>query len=108
MPRTLYWRMVEGPSAWTRRVPVMILAICGLLISTNLTFFQYGLIPAVWDPFFGHDSSHAVLTSTLSRALPVHDAALGAVAYAMEALLESAGGTTRWRQRPWIVLLLGL
>ena len=108
MRQKLYWRMVDGPSAWLRRIPVVILAVCGLLVSSYLTFFQYGAIPAVWDPFFGHTGSQAVLTSALSRALPVHDAALGALAYLVEALLEVAGGTTRWRQRPWIVLLLGL
>lgn len=108
MPGTLYWRAVDGPSAWTRRAPVVILAVCGLLVSTYLSFFQYGLIPVVWDPFFGHESSAAVLTSALSRALPVHDATLGAAAYAVEILLEAAGGTARWRERPWLVLLLGL
>ena len=108
MRQTWYWRMVDGPSAWTRRAPVVILATCGLLVSTYLAFFQYGLIPAVWDPFFGHDSSRAVLTSAVSRALPVHDAALGAVAYLVELALEIAGGTDRWWRRPWIVLLLGL
>ena len=49
-----------------------------------------------------------MLTSAVSRALPVHDAALGGFAYLVEAVLEAAGGTQRWRQRPWIVLLLGL
>jgi len=100
--------MVDGPSAWTRRAPVLVLTVSGLLVSTYLAFFQYHLIGAVWDPFFGEASSRAVLTSALSRALPVHDAALGGFAYLVETVLEAAGGTRRWRRRPWIVLLLGL
>jgi uncharacterized membrane protein len=94
-------------SAWATRLPVILLAICGLYVSVYLAFFQYGLIHTVWDPLFG-DGSRAVLTSPLSRALPVHDAALGAVAYLAEAVLEAAGGTRRWHDRPWLVLLLGL
>jgi uncharacterized membrane protein len=108
MARTWWWRMVDGPSAWTRRAPVLVLTVSGLLISAYLAFFQYHLIDTVWDPFFGEASSRAVLTSSLSRALPVHDAALGGLAYLVETVLETAGGTRRWRQRPRIVLLLGL
>ncbi len=100
--------MIEGPSAWTRRAPVLVLTVSGLLVSTYLAFFQYHLIDAVWDPFFGGAGSAAVLTSAFSRALPVHDAALGGFAYLVETVLEAAGGTRRWRERPWIVLLLGL
>jgi uncharacterized membrane protein len=87
---------------------VLVLTTGGLLVSSYLAFFQYQLIDTVWDPLFGGASSRAVLTSTLSRALPVHDAALGAIAYLAETVLEAAGGSRRWRQRPWILLLLGL
>ncbi len=103
-----WWRATAGPSAWTRRLPVIVLAVVGLLVSLYLTFFQYRLIDEVWDPFFGAASSAAVLTSNLSRALPVHDATLGAFAYLVEMALETAGGTRRWRDRPWLPLLLGL
>jgi uncharacterized membrane protein len=103
-----WWRATAGPSAWTRRLPVIVLAVVGLLVSLNLSFFQYHLIDSVWDPFFGAACSAAVLTSALSRSLPVHDAALGAFAYLVEMALEAAGGTGRWRDRPWLPLLLGL
>ena len=103
-----WWHAVSGPSAWTRRLPVIVLTVAGLLVSLNLAFYQYGLVDAVWDPVFGAASSTAVLTSTLSRSLPVHDAALGAFAYLTETVLEAAGGTRRWRDHPWLVLLLGL
>ncbi|GAA2344476.1 vitamin K epoxide reductase family protein [Dactylosporangium salmoneum] len=104
----VWWRRsVEGPSAWPRRITVAVLAFAGLVVSIELAFFQYGLVPTVWDPWFG-DGSVKVLESAFSRALPVHDAALGAVAYLAELVLELTGGTTRWRRRPWQVLLLGL
>ena len=103
-----WWRIVDGPSALPRRLAVVVLAGAGLIVSVYLAYFQYGLIPSVWDPIFGTGGSEAVLTSAFSRALPVHDAALGALAYAVEATLEVLGGTRRWRTRPWLVLLLGL
>ncbi|MCA1696831.1 MAG: hypothetical protein LC749_20040 [Actinobacteria bacterium] len=49
-----------------------------------------------------------VLTSVVSRLLPVSDAALGAGAYLFETVVELSGGSHRWRDRPWIVLLLGV
>ena len=106
MPR--WWRLgLDGPSAWPRRLAVVVLAFAGLMVSVRLTFFQYGLVDSVWEPWFG-DGSVKVLDSVFSRALPVRDAALGAAAYLVEMVLELSGGVTRWRRRPWLVLLLGL
>ncbi|WP_432842405.1 vitamin K epoxide reductase family protein [Dactylosporangium sp. CA-092794] len=103
-----WWRRaVEGPSAWPRRLAVAVLAFAGLLVSFRLAAYQYGLTGPVWEPWFG-DGSARVLNSAFSRALPVRDAALGAVAYLLELVLELTGGTGRWRRRPWLVLLLGL
>ena len=93
---------------WSRRAAVLVLTVAGLFVSTYLALFQYHLINAVRDPLFGATSSEAVLTSAFSRALPVHDAALGGVAYLVETVLEAAGGPRRWQRRAWIVLLLGL
>lgn len=70
-----------------RRV-VLVLAIAGCAIATYLAAYQVGLTASVWDPLFG-TSSEAVITSPLSRALPVPDAALGALAYACEAILAA-------------------
>jgi uncharacterized membrane protein len=44
---------------------------------------QMGLVPSTWEPFFG-DGSERVLHSSFSRALPIPDALLGAMAYAAE------------------------
>jgi uncharacterized membrane protein len=70
------------------RRPVTVLALIGCLISTYLTLYQWHLTGGVWDPLFGAASSEAVLTSSLSRALPIPDATLGAIAYLVEAVLS--------------------
>ncbi len=95
-----------NPSRLRYRLPVAALALGGLTIATYLTLFQYGVISGVWDPFFGQGSKR-VLTSSLSRALPVRDSAVGAAAYLAELVLELSGGRRRWHERPWLVLLTG-
>jgi uncharacterized membrane protein len=95
------------PSRRSRRTLVSALALLGCVVSIYLALYQYHVIGAVWDPFFG-DGSSKVLTSPLSRALPVSDATLGALAYAFEALVESAGRDDRWYTQPWLVMLVGL
>ncbi|MEZ0077291.1 putative membrane protein [Planotetraspora sp. GP83] len=99
--------MRDGPSSLRSRVPIALLALIGCAISTYLALYQYGVLHSVWDPIFG-DGSHKVLTSAISRMLPVSDASLGAAAYLVEAVLELSGGRSRWHDRPWIVVLLGL
>lgn len=93
-------------SAWRRRILVIVLSLMGLATATTLALFQAGVSGAVWEPFFG-DGSRRVLTSSFSEALPIPDASLGAAAYLLEAVLESIGGTDRWRERPWIVAAAG-
>lgn len=97
-----------NPSARSHRLPLAALALAGLGISTYLALFQLGLLGSVWDPLFGSGSSRRVLESEFSRALPVPDALLGAVAYAVETALELAGGEDRWARRPWLPLLFAL
>jgi uncharacterized membrane protein len=94
----------RSPSRWSERVPLAIIASVGLGISVYLSAYQLGLIAAPWDPIFGSHSSAKVLHSFLSRALPLPDAAIGAVAYAAEIILDLGGGTDRWRAHPWLVL----
>jgi uncharacterized membrane protein len=83
------------------------LALLGAGIAAYLTLYQAGLIRQVWEPFFGN-GSEIVLHSWVSRTLPVPDATLGMLAYLVEAVLASLGGTARWRTRPWIVFALGV
>ncbi|RSM85269.1 vitamin K epoxide reductase [Kibdelosporangium aridum] len=105
-----YWTppgQESNPSAWRRRIPIAVLALVGCATSTYLALYQYGVLTDVWDPIFG-SGSEAVLTSTLSTALPVPDGAIGAAAYLVEAVLELAGGRRRWADRSLLVLTLGL
>jgi uncharacterized membrane protein len=67
---------------------VTLLAAIGCLVSTYLTLYQWHLSGGVWDPVFGAASSEAVLTSALSRSLPIPDATLGAIAYLVEFVLS--------------------
>jgi uncharacterized membrane protein len=72
-----------SPSAWEKRLPIAGLALAGLAIAVYLTLYQLGIVPIVWEPFFG-DGSRRVLHSPISRLLPVPDASLGAVGYLVE------------------------
>jgi hypothetical protein len=77
------------------------------MVSRYLACFQLGYIDSVWDPFF-HGSSVKVLTSSVSRAWPISDAGLGALAYTFEFLMGFMGGTSRWRTMPGMVTLFGI
>jgi uncharacterized membrane protein len=96
----------ESPSAWSRRAPVVVLALIGCAIAAYLALYQVGVTACVPDPIFGR-GSEVVLTSFVARLLPVPDAALGAAAYLVEAILAAAGGSERWRTAPWLVLAFG-
>ncbi len=97
-----------GPSAWRHRLPVFGLALLGAAISTYLTLYQWHVTTGVWDPVFGAASSERVLTSSLSRALPLPDATLGATAYLVEAVVTIVGDSRRSESRPWLVALYGV
>jgi Vitamin K epoxide reductase family len=90
----------SNPTEWSRRVPIIVLALAGLCVSVYLTLFQVEAIQNVWDPFF---RSHKVL-----EFLSIPDAALGALAYATEIVLSLIGGHQKWRTMPWTVLAFGV
>ncbi len=95
-----------NPSTFMQRVPIVILALIGCAISVYLALFQYKIIQDVWEPFFG-DGSRKILTSPTSFILPISDAALGAMAYLVDALTGIVGGKARWQTMPWIVIIFG-
>ena len=105
-----------SPSDWFQRLPVVILAVVGLLISRYLTAYQLESIPGVWEPFFGpspgaepgQNGTEAIITSSVSEAWPVPDAGLGAVTYALEIVVGLVGSSRRWRTMPWLVVLFGI
>lgn len=49
-----------------------------------------------------------MLTSEVSRAFPIPDAGLGAVAYMIEFLMGFMGDKYRWRTMPWMVMFFGI
>lgn len=95
-----------NPSSWRERLWLIGVALLGLAISAYLAGYQLNLVDDVWEPFFG-SGSREVLHSFLSQLLPIPDAALGAFAYALDAVTGAIGGTRRWRTMPWMVLLFG-
>jgi uncharacterized membrane protein len=94
------WR--QNPSTWARRVPLFGLALLGLAIALYLALYQLDIFSTIWEPFFDQ-GSREVLHSGLSQILPIPDAALGALAYLLEAVAELLGGSDRWRNAPWAV-----
>src|ERR1041384_4704554 len=96
-----------NPSRWSDRIPILAVALVGCGIATYLTLYQLHVFPAVWDPLFGN-GSQVILHSSVSRLLPIPDAALGAIGYLLDAVSGVIGGRERWRTMPWIVLLFGV
>ncbi len=96
-----------NPASWRQRLPIVGLALVGAGIASYLTLFQMGIVRDVFEPLFG-DGSRRILTSSVSRILPIPDAALGAMGYLADAVAGIIGGTRRWRTMPWIVILFGI
>jgi hypothetical protein len=98
---------VYNPSSWAQRAPICILAFIGFLIAGWMGLYQWGVIPTVWEPFFGR-GSRTILTSSVSHVLPVPDAVLGAAGYLADAVFGLMGGTARWKRLPWVVVAFAL
>ncbi len=96
-----------SPSAWSKRLPILCIALGGLIVAIALAAFQLGMVTSIWDPFFGSASSERVVSTPVLHFLPIPDAVLGVLGYAAEMLAEAIGGEQRWRTMPWIVLVFG-
>jgi len=96
-----------NPSTWPQRLPILFFTFLAWLMARYMTAYQLGLIHTIWDPFFGQGTVH-VLTSDVSKAFPVPDAGLGALAYTLELFSILLGDERRWRTMPWIVLVFGV
>ncbi len=92
----------DNPTAWPKRIRLILLALGGLCVASYLTLYQLGVLESVWDPFFPAGSSEV-----LHMVEPLPDAALGASAYVTEIALSLIGGDDSWRTAPWTVLALG-
>ncbi len=96
-----------NPSSWPQRAPIIALALLGFFLSRQMASFELHYITSFRDPFFGIGTVR-VLTSNVSRAFPIPDAGLGAVAYMVEFLMGFMGDKTRWRTMPWMVTFFGI
>lgn len=103
-----------NPSSWIQRMPIILMALFGLYVSRYLAGYQLGHIPHVWDPFFEgsrtdpQNGTEEVIMSSVSKAFPISDAALGGYTYLLEILTGVVGSAARWRTMPWLVILFGL
>jgi hypothetical protein len=96
-----------NPSSWSQRWPLNLLALIGFLIALYLVLCRPEVLASVWEPFFGKRSDR-VSNSVISKALPVSDSLLGAFSYLLDAVTGAIGDTSRWRPKPWIVILFGI
>lgn len=103
------WRY--SPSSWEERLPIILLALIGLLVSRYMAAYQLGHANSVWEPFFDvpgpKNGTETIITSSVSEAWPVSDAGLGALVYILEIVTGVIGSTQRWRAMPWLVALFG-
>jgi hypothetical protein len=103
-----------NPSTWTQRLPIILLAVVGLYVSRYLAAYQLGHVDGVYEPFFEgspadpKNGTEEIITSWVSEAWPVSDAAVGGYTYALEILTGIVGSRVRWRTMPWLVVLFGL
>ena len=103
-----------NPSSMSQRLPIILLAVVGIEVSRYLAAYQLGHVEGVWEPFFAgsiadpRNGTEEIITSHVSEAWPVSDAAVGGYTYALEILTGIVGSRARWRTMPWLVLLFGL
>ena len=103
-----------NPSSWSQRLPIIVLAVVGLEVSRYLAAYQLGHVDGVWEPFFAgspadpRNGTEEIITSHVSEAWPVSDAAVGGYTYMLEILTGIVGSRARWRTMPWLVVLFGL
>ena len=101
-----------SPSTYLQRLPIIALGLFGFLIARQLAAYQMGHIGGIWEPFFSGEGplngTATIITSDVSKAWPVPDAALGGVTYMLEVLMGVMGDRRRWRTMPWMVGLFGI
>ncbi|MDH5823729.1 vitamin K epoxide reductase family protein [Luteimonas sp. RD2P54] len=101
-----------SPSDWLQRLPIVALALLGLIVSRYMAAYQLGHADGVWEPFFDvpgpKNGTEAIVTSSVSEAWPVPDAGLGAMVYVLEIITGLVGSRQRWRTMPWVVVAFGI
>lgn len=101
----------RNPSSWPQRIPIVLLALVGVVAAGWLALYQQEYTDTVWEPFFGEGTREIVRESGFSaffERFPIGDAGLGALGYLADAVAGVIGGTKRWRTMPWIVVVFGI
>ncbi len=96
-----------NPSAWTQRLPIAALAFFGWMVTRYMAAYQLGFIHTIYDPIFPNGTLN-VVTSTISKSIPISDAGLGAVGFSLVMLMACMGDSQRWRTMPWLVIFFGI
>lgn len=96
-----------NPSTLSQRLPLVVVSVLGVGIATYLSLYQFKLIQHAWDPFFGNQTEK-ILTSPVSKLLPVPDALLGAFGYLVDTISGLIGDNARWKTKPWVVIVFGV
>jgi hypothetical protein len=101
----------NNPSRWSQRIWLSVISLIATAIAVYMGLYQWGVVDHVWDPFFG-DQTERVLSSYVSDLIRtwirLPDAILGAITYLGDIIFAMAGSSSRWRDRPWLVILFGL
>lgn len=99
-----------GPARWAQ----VAVAALGLGVSLYLAACQLGWITPPWEPLFAAtraayaNGSDQVLHAPAARFLPIPDALLGAIAYALRLALTLVGNHDRALRKPWAPLVAEL
>ena len=101
------WGRSSNPSSWSKRFPLLIMALAGFFIALYLGFYQLHIFATVWEPFFGN-GTNAVVNSSFSQSLPIPDGLIGAFGYLCDIILVSIGDSVRWKTKPWVVILYSI
>lgn len=104
---TIPWGRTSNPSSWSKRTPLLLMAIAGFLIALYLGLYQLHVFSTVWEPFFGN-GTNAVVKSSFSKSLPIPDGLIGAFGYLCDIILVSIGDGVRWKTKPWAVILYSI
>ncbi|CCB87285.1 putative uncharacterized protein [Parachlamydia acanthamoebae UV-7] len=96
-----------NPSSWPQRAPIIALGFVCWFSSRYMASYQLGYLNHIWDPVFDNGTLK-VITSSVSKAFPISDAGLGALAYTIETLTGFKGGIKRWYTMPWAVIFFGV
>ncbi len=103
-------RLESGLYLWCRRGIILtsfISALCMMVVAV----YQTGIVRHLIEPplrLFNADRVDAAPEAYSRMHLPMPDAFVGLVSYAITAALASLGGATRYERWWWLPLLLGL